>query len=70
VRSSWKNNQFKKKYRLKWSPGSGVIIILKYANFQGFSTDNCVIFPIYVAVGDEFYKTSNISVFLSQFHPI
>jgi hypothetical protein len=60
----------KKKYHLKWSPRSGVMIILKYANFQGFSMDDCVIFFISVEVGDEVSQTNNISVFLSQFHPI
>jgi hypothetical protein len=47
----------KKKNRLKRSPGSQVICILKSAIFIFFfSADDRVIFLIYVASGDEFKK--------------
>jgi hypothetical protein len=42
--SSQKNTQFKKKNRLKRSPGSKVIEVLKSAIFQGFSADDDTIF--------------------------
>jgi hypothetical protein len=68
--SSQKKTQVKKKKnRLKQSPGSKVICILKSAIFRVFSADDRVIFLISVAYRDEFSKKNYISEFLSQFHP-
>jgi hypothetical protein len=55
--SSQKKTQVKKN-RLKWSPRSQIICILKYAIFRVFSVDERVIFMISVAYGDEFFKTN------------
>jgi hypothetical protein len=49
--SSQKNTQFEKKNRLKRSPGSQDIEVLKSANFQGFFRGRRRNFFIFVAVG-------------------
>jgi hypothetical protein len=50
--SSQKNTQFEKKNRLKQSPGSQDIEVLKSANFSGFFPQTAaIIFFIFLAVG-------------------
>jgi hypothetical protein len=46
LNSSWENIQFQKKHRLKRSPESEFMIVLKSIQFQHFSGNDCMVFKI------------------------
>ena len=69
--SSHKNTQFEKKNRLKQSPGSQDIEVLKSAIFQGFfygRRRDLFLFLLHLEA--EFAQINYKSEFSSQFHPI